>query len=137
MIMTNKYWGLGVAALVVALVAPFKGNTTDLAHCGASPGVMHSNGLGQQFSDCNPLGTYNYAQAMAAAVTWAQTFGGPAPEQGTCGPNPAIVNAVTVQAPNACAVWVYAGKSKGRVLLSSNKTCTCPFATDSNPQFWN
>lgn len=61
--------------------------------------VMHSDGIGQSWQDCVPLGTYDEQQALAACRSSgrscaAVTCGGDAGAQAVC---------------SACACWTFAG----------------------------
>lgn len=109
------------------------GANTNGCEC-ATPGCCaggcqssHTNGLGQRFYDCSPLGTYNQSQAMAACVAYT---GNPAEcALGICGTTDSAVAAVNL--PD-CPVWVYSGGAVGHVRSSSG--CFCPNFLDPS---WN
>jgi hypothetical protein len=92
---------------------------TDAGACDGGKGlVAHSNGLGQTFYDCTPLGIYDKAQALEACAAFTG-------DVGVCVVDPTapcargnIVCATT--APN-CACWGYDGMTVGEVA----RTCTC------------
>lgn len=45
------------------------------APCDGGPEVTHSNGVGQAWTDCVPLGTYDQSQAMKACEAWCSARG--------------------------------------------------------------
>jgi hypothetical protein len=103
--------------------------------CGAACQTSHSNGLGQRYYDCNPLGipgnpsTYKLSMAQAALMAW--------PVTGTdgiisCGVG---LSAVYREDASSCAVWVYTGALAGYVRLSTGaSSCSCPTTSDRT---WN
>jgi len=102
--------------------------------CGdASCPLAHSNGVGQTFFDCNPLGTHDLAQATKAAQAWR-----PAPLnqfsgfQVGCPTN----DCLGWQTGSACGVWCYgADILGGRVNVNTiSIQCVCP--TTASPT-WN
>lgn len=94
--------------------------------CGSSCQTIHSNGLGQNFFDCAPLGTYNVTQAMEACQAYIAVN----PTAGTCttficsGSSELIVG--TTSSTN-CASWAYSGSNVGHVFQGCN---FCPSASD-------
>jgi hypothetical protein len=46
------------------------------ACCNSQCQTVHSNGVGQNFYDCNPLNTHTLASAIEACVAYAKTVGG-------------------------------------------------------------
>jgi hypothetical protein len=98
--------------------------------CGSACQTEHSNGLGQSYYDCSPLGApWTQADAILAADAWAS---------GTdvnmsltaC---PAACYGRVSTATGRCAIWCYDGSgAPGRVLEDS--LCICP--TSLNPA-WN
>jgi hypothetical protein len=93
---------------------------------GGSCQTAHSNGLGQTFYDCAPLGTLTFDAATAAADAWSAgtTYG--LFFSGNC---------LGRQTAGACAVWCYDGLFAGRVhenLLSIE--CLSPSVVDPT---WN
>jgi hypothetical protein len=89
--------------------------------CGDSCQTTHSNGLGQSFYDCNPLGTLTLASATAAANAWdigTASFDMSATCGGGC---------YGRQTASACAVWCYSGSFTGKVSRNDiNNACLCP-----------
>jgi hypothetical protein len=94
---------------------------------GCTPFYTHSNGLGQMFSDCQPLGSYSLGLALEAAAYWDS----PATlndQVVTCGDGAALSST----ANGAWAVWAYSGSLTGRVSTgSSSSSPTCPTASDA------
>lgn len=89
----------------------------------------HSNGLGQTFEDCEPLGTYNAAQATAACAR----FTGDATRcaQTTCSDGSAAVCGSGTGV--LCGCWIHDGDNAGRVRVSSGGSCKC----SGSSQRWN
>jgi|SRR5271155_2748710 len=91
--------------------------------------VTHSNGVGQTWTDCVPLGTYNETQALEACGAFAASVNGNdgictySNQFNDCSPNTAVTTTTTM------GVWAYAGGSVGHVARSG-----CP--TSSDPT-WN
>jgi cysteine-rich repeat protein len=105
--------------------------------CGLTCGSVHSNGLGQSYGDCVPLGTpgspstYTLAMATSARGVWTGT-GSDFNLVDYCGTN---LTAVLRQTANSCAVWVYTGSLAGYVRLNTaNASCLCP---STNAPTWN
>jgi hypothetical protein len=101
------------------------GSPLDAGDGGCSLPVVHANGLGQFFSDCVPLGTYNAAQAAKACA---------AAGAGACSPNTALCGNADMDCTttaNTCMCWTYAGSTAGRARASgAGPICQCPTATD-------
>jgi hypothetical protein len=91
---------------------------------------VHSNGVGQKFYDCNPLGTYNEAQARAACAAYTKdaalcvAFG--------CSSNQGSV--VCSDASVTCYCWKYAAGSSS-VNGKVSTTCGCPDSMSATS--WN
>jgi hypothetical protein len=89
--------------------------------CGTAPQTIHSNGVGQTFGDCNPLGLYNAAQAMEAADAYAATVGY-TPSSVLVGWTCTAVSGFEGAAIDngsgspVTYVWVYSGTEKGWVV---------------------
>ncbi|MGA8726604.1 MAG: hypothetical protein WB565_16340 [Acidimicrobiales bacterium] len=89
--------------------------------------VAHSNGVGQTYSDCLPLGTYNALTATEAATAYAASVGLPASDVSDgwgCAADPSI-NAVGISTDGSTAIdylWVYTGNEKGWVVPPSGCT---------------
>jgi hypothetical protein len=84
---------------------------------------MHSDGVGETYYDCAPVGTYTDAEALAACTAFATAHGG---SMADCESNdcPATKNSPTDYivcsdgVPNSgipCYCWGYGGPSKGNV----------------------
>jgi hypothetical protein len=103
---------------------------TGCCSSGSQCQTVHSNGLGQSYYDCNPLGTYTAAAALEAAAAWNPS-GAPA-----SGLSCASQYCLGWQASNACAVWCYGQDILGgHVNLNTiSIACICPI--DSSPT-WN
>lgn len=106
--------------------------------CSTQCQTVHSNGVGQSFYDCNPMGTHTLATAIEACVAYAQTVGGNANDcvggwdcpQG----NPSNV-AVCYSAQGGMVVcsnycWTYIGATTGDV-----QGCNDPCSQSLGP--WN
>ncbi len=102
--------------------------------CGASCETTHSNGVGQSFYDCNPVGTFSYVTAHEACAAYTgdptpancKTFG--------CQGEPsswAVVcsNEVGGNA-SACVCWEYVGGQIGKF----DTSCECPSVSDGTWQ---
>jgi hypothetical protein len=93
--------------------------------CNGQPYIVHSNGLGQTFSDCVALGTYNITQATEAALAWD--------------PSGSVVLAqclvshdfvVYITNGGETAAWDYYGTYAGHVALTQGTTPVCPTSAD-------
>ena len=97
--------------------------------------VTHSDGLGQSWSDCAPLGTYDQAEAQAACSAWAAVNG----SSGALGcsvsicPDGASTIVYWLSTEATCAAnWVYQGAATGHV-GPVGIGCMCP--TQSDPSW--
>ncbi len=100
--------------------------------CAGACQTTHSNGLGQSYFDCSPLGTYSLTAAQAARAAWT---GAGVDAQGACGSGgPSSPQCVSRQTATQCAVWCYTKSVAGHVNLSNTTSCTCP--TTASPT-WN
>jgi Dictyostelium (slime mold) repeat len=90
--------------------------------CGTSQPVTHSNGLGQTWTDCVPLGTHTQTQATSACV--ASTGDASSCGQFSCGTQSAAICSST-------SCWEYSGSAQGHVSTSGG---LCP---TSNDPTWN
>jgi hypothetical protein len=98
--------------------------------CGSC--IVHANGIGQNFSDCTPLGTYNTAQAIKACV--AYTGNSLECRAATCGATSVVCSS---EAATSCACWAFAGPAAGHVKDSGQAgvlNCMCPGLADPT---WN
>jgi hypothetical protein len=105
--------------------------------------ASHSNGLGQNYTDCSPLGTpgkaatYSSTMANEAANAYANVNGGsPVDSSMLCvaGTTEAGVEIDNTGDPfnPTCAIWIYSGPFAGYV--SEGPTCQCPIA---GAKTWN
>lgn len=92
---------------------------------GCTP-VTHSNGAGQMWTDCVPLGTYNETQAMKACAAQAVTE----PAIYSCIASSDVCSAeMYVESTGGFGIWTYAGPFTGYFGPGN-----CP--TSSDPM-WN
>lgn len=108
----------------------------DVVDSGPCTPISHSNGLGQTYMDCAPLGTptvaSTYTMTMVGEARAAWPFAG-TNLSGTCSGTGA--SSYMLKTSTSCAVWVYSKSLAGRVHLNSvDNTCLC--ATESDPT-WN
>jgi hypothetical protein len=90
------------------------------ACCGSACQPAHSNGLGQTYYDCAPLGTLSRITAQGAASAWAPS--GVDYDLTNCGGG-----CYARQTSNACAVWCYDGLWVGKANLNTiSVSCLCP-----------
>lgn len=93
--------------------------------------VVHSNGQGQDYSDCSPLMTYTETEAQKACA--ANTA-----DAAACSANTAVCNIFgggTVICSASCVCWGYTGASMGHVNTGGlGHVCTCPGQIDPT---WN
>jgi hypothetical protein len=104
--------------------------TTDGGVDAACTPVTHDNGLGQQWTDCVPLGTYNLAQALKACAAYCAVNSCLPDAGGACINNPGegaeCGNAEFVTAQFGDTVWQYAGSYAGYARPSTSATCPGP-----------
>jgi hypothetical protein len=95
---------------------------------GGTAPVVHSNGLGQTFSDCAPLGTINVTQALEACDAYTS-------DAGACSIYLTCSAGSELCAGNAtnCACWRYDGNTAGHVATMSGG-CNC---IGSSSPTWN
>lgn len=100
---------------------------------GACTPVLHPNGLGQTYADCQPPGTpeeeetYTFAMAAKAADAW------PYPGQtgrSLCSTEYGIAHCIFKSPPGRCAVWCYTDIMAGRVRVNPTPACDCPTRDD-------
>jgi hypothetical protein len=91
----------------------------------------HANGLGQTFTDCVPLDTYDTAQATKACA---------AADAGTCVANSMVCFGgatleCTPRGSDPCSCWSYSGSTAGHVATTHGLFCggpnECPMASDN------
>ena len=87
--------------------------------------VTHSNGLGQAFYDCTPLGTRSIEEATAACVAYTGSAS-------QCVNNPPACTTGSVCSSGAalCACWRYMGPPAGHV---NNPAAACVCASGMDP----
>lgn len=98
--------------------------------------IAHSNGLGQAFFDCVPLGTHNQAQALEACAAFTGNMSLCVPVG--CSPGMEVCSTGFT----SCACWKYQGSNIGHVSMpggageggSGGGTCICPNAASAT---WN
>ncbi len=122
---------------------PSKGCESNLTTCINTPcctaGMcnVHSNGQGQQYTDCVDAAgtpgsgsTYNATMANDAAKAWAAagTIGSK-----LCGsPADSCISSVTGSGGSGhCVVWCYTGALAGYQVESAANQCTCPTASST------
>ena len=94
--------------------------------CGSSCAPTHSNGLGQSFYDCVPIGTYTSATASDAAGAYVAVNGGASSGGWTCPQAPSIpMVCATTSAGTPLYCWGYTGSIAGQVGTGG----ICPFAS--------
>jgi hypothetical protein len=83
--------------------------------------LVHSNGIGQTYLDCAPLGTYNVTTATEACAAWAATWGGSASScsSASCG----VGSEGATDGQGHWANWAYESGNAGHVLLSTVDGC--------------
>jgi hypothetical protein len=87
--------------------------------CDGGCASAHSNGLGQFFYDCSPLGTFNLTQAFAACVAFTGKMSLCANDPINCGGGDQVCSS----GASMCACWRYNGNNAGHV--ESGATCNC------------
>jgi hypothetical protein len=87
--------------------------------------VTHSNGLGQAFYDCTPLGTRTIEEATAACIAYTGSAS-------QCVNNPPACTTGSVCSSGAalCACWRYMGPPAGHV---NNPVAACVCASGMDP----
>jgi hypothetical protein len=119
--------GLKKLAIAAGHISP-----PPLSGCGGAPQTVHSNGVGQTYADCNPLGTYNVSAAIEAADAYAATVGRPSSSVSDGWSCPALpgLDLVGVDNGSGSAVgylWLFSGAEQGWVVSASN--CASKVAT--------
>jgi hypothetical protein len=100
------------------------GQCINVGQCAPGLPVTHSNGLGQTWTDCVPLNTYNQTQAIEACV--ASTGNPISCAEFLCG-STTVPNVVC----SSTSCWAYLGSTQGRVSTSGQ---SCPTLADPS---WN
>ena len=96
--------------------------------------VVHSDGVGQSYTDCLPLGTYNSSTAIDAATAYAASVGLPASDVSdgwSCEADPSITGVGISQngVDPIGYIWEYEGNEKGWV--------TAPDCPSEQVATWN
>jgi hypothetical protein len=100
------------------------GPPPDAGDGSACKAIVHFNGLGQTYTDCAPLGTYNADEAAKACA---------AADAGACTENTILCANAPMECTsgNPCMCWTYGGTTAGRARASGAAAiCQCPLATD-------
>jgi hypothetical protein len=92
------------------------------------PCPTHTNGAGQTFMDCTPLGMYTSALAMHAASVWFPGVGN-APVDVCCNGTPCTDRCVVRDIGTDCGVWGYSGDPMGHMTIVSHSCATYPDPT--------
>jgi len=118
--------GEGLDSAVVDAGEVHDSAVADAGHDSGCTPVTHSNGVGQTWQDCVPLGTYEQSEAMKACV--AAT--GSAAQCAVVGCGSAVQNMVCVNSTSLpCDCWAYQSQSTG-VSGHVSTSCGCPGAGD-------
>ena len=100
--------------------------------------LMHSNGLGQDYLDCAPLGTpgdpSTYNVFMATEAAGASTIAAKTSSAVTCGSGDGAASCLARRSRTECAIWCYTESIAGFVHDNASTACRCP--TTSDPA-WN
>jgi hypothetical protein len=93
------------------------------ACCGDSCETAHSNGAGGTYYDCNPLGTYGAATAMAACLAFAGGDSSKCSDGWDCSNTSGDQQVCYVDSSAHCTTycWNYAGATAGAL-----SDCSCP-----------
>jgi hypothetical protein len=92
----------------------------------------HPNGAGQNYDDCDPLGTVGtastYKQTMAQEAATAYPLSGGTLISGTCQTGGGLLMGMATSNYSTCATWCYAGNCAGYFIIATNGNCYCPAA---------
>jgi hypothetical protein len=110
------------------------------ACCGTGCQTTHSDGVGQNFYDCNQQGSYSQAQAQEACTAYTGDETACAPSSTCCGITLGVCLGTTAQsvcgtAGGTCYCWQYEGENPGKV-ESEGSSCTASCGSGSDPS-WN
>lgn len=118
---------------------------TDGCEC-ASPGccsgncqTTHTNGVGQNFFDCNNQGSHNQSQAQEACAAYTGNASACSPSSTCCGAQIVVCLGQTASSVcgtlnGKCYCWQYSGPQSGRV--ESPGSCSASCGSSSDPS-WN
>ncbi|MBI2394446.1 MAG: hypothetical protein HYV09_33050 [Deltaproteobacteria bacterium] len=110
--------------------------------CSGGCQTKHSNGAGQTWFDCVPLGTHDFTQAGAARQAWTSTRTG-TPAVGTvqCGSGSDRSDCRAAQYTTGavgCGVWCFEGSWKGKMHVNTSTSgCYCPGGSVGTSGTWN
>jgi len=94
--------------------------------------LAHSNGLGQTYESCDPLGTMNYEEAYAACGAWSGSIGFCSPNS-HCGAPQTMAQSICSIQDGGCSCWDFAGPSAAHAHQGAD--CSeCVLLTDPS---WN
>ncbi len=98
--------------------------------------VMHMDGVGQSWTDCTPLGTYDEAEAMRACEAYVASTPGAVcdqpPGSAACSGAASCWWATRYGGANNLSMnWAYAGANAGHVVVGTGAIAYCPSSTDS------
>jgi Collagen triple helix repeat (20 copies) len=117
----------------ITLACASNGSSGGSGMCGADPAITHSNGLGQTYQDCMPLGTINGTEAAEAGGAWpgAVQFG----TGYSCGSPPNVSALWVAVGSSTTASWAYSGPLAGHVTTgpgaaSDGSDALCPTTND-------
>jgi hypothetical protein len=100
--------------------------------------LTHSNGLGQDYLDCAPLGTpgdpSTYDVFMAREAAGVSTIAAKGSGAVTCSSGDGAASCIAKRSKTECAIWCYTESIAGFVHDNPTTACQCP--TTSDPT-WN
>jgi hypothetical protein len=108
------------------LALPLRSSMPD----GCAP-AQHSNGVGQSYADCAPIGTVDARLGAEACDAFSHDAAN-CRDQGCSGSGTA--RAICYKGATDCTCWTYTGPNVGHVRQAAGGSCTCGDATDPT---WN
>jgi hypothetical protein len=108
--------------------------------CGTGCETTHSDGVGQNFYDCNQQGSHTQGQAQAACAAFTGNASACSPSSTCCGLFVGICLGTTASSEcgsvgGKCYCWQYAGQNIGTVqTVSGNCSASCGSGSDPS---WN
>ena len=111
------------------------------ACCGSGCQTTHSDGVGQNFFDCNGANSHNQNQAQAACAAFTGSASACSPSNVCCGTDlficlGTVADSVCGTAGGKCYCWQYSGGNAGRVQSESTSSCKASCGSSSDPS-WN
>src|SRR5262249_54263853 len=109
--------------------------------CNGNCAPAHSNGLGDFYYDCRPLGlptyesTYTHAMAIEAMNAWQVQATTIASGTTTCGPFGQYSTCDWKLTADSCAMWCYTGPQAGYANSISSQ-CYCPGTLAFGDRAW-